>query len=91
MAISVEDLGQVIEKHKAPRRPEVTFEEYLNWPGESGYLEWIDGEVIEMTPPSIKHQLVSMFLSTIVKLYAQKKELGLVLVAPVRFAQEKLC
>jgi Uma2 family endonuclease len=83
MAIRIEDLLEVIETRKAARRPKVTFEEYLNWPGESGYLEWVDGEVIEMTPPSIKHQLVSVFLATVVKLYVQKNGLGIVLPAPV--------
>lgn len=83
MAISVEDLVEVIETHKAARRPKVTFEEYLEWPGESGYLEWIDGEVIEMTPPSIKHQLTVGFLHTILKIYVKHHDLGFVVPSPV--------
>jgi len=35
----------------APRSSrKLTYEEFLDWPGENQHIEWVDGEVIEMSP-----------------------------------------
>lgn len=60
----------------------MTFEEFLAWCDEDTRAEWIDGEVQMVSPASQKHQQVTMFLSTLLSLYARRKNLGIVLSAP---------
>ena len=65
-------------------RPPVraTFEEYLRME-EPTMSEWIDGEVIFMTPPSIRHQELGGFLEVLLSLWVETHGLGQVFRAPV--------
>ena len=40
----------------------MTFEEFLAWADEDTRAEWVDGEVVPLTPASRRHQLVADFL-----------------------------
>lgn len=62
--------------------PRMTFEEYLVWEGESAMTEWVDGEVIQMSPVSEKHQAILIFLLTLLNLHVEKNNLGRVLPEP---------
>ncbi len=60
----------------------VTFEEYLAQSSDTRICEWVDGEVITMPGASFEHQTLDKFLLTIMNLYAESKDLGIILSSP---------
>ena len=62
--------------------PKMTYEEFLEWCDEDTFAEWVDGEVILMSPVSTKHQLLAAFLAASLQFFVEAKQLGLVLTAP---------
>lgn len=72
----------------APRK--VTFEEYLEWESESGYHEWVDGEIVTMPNPSLKHQQIVGFLYFLLNGFNAKHNLGQVIQAPFAMKLEAL-
>jgi Uma2 family endonuclease len=60
----------------------VTFEEFLAWADEDTWAEWVDGEVVLLTPASTRHQIVSRFLSDLLGNFALLRGLGVVLPPP---------
>jgi len=60
----------------------MTFEEFLEWTNEHTFAEWVDGEVIVMSPVSVTHQDVADFLAALLRLFVEAKQLGRVLTAP---------
>ncbi len=63
----------------APRR--MTYEEFLER-DEDARAEWVDGEVVYMSPPSSRHQDVSDFLTAILRHFVEIHDLGAVRSAP---------
>ena len=61
--------------------PKMTYEEFLAWYDDS-HAEWVDGEVILMSPVSTQHQLLVSFLAALLQLWVEHGKLGLVLTAP---------
>lgn len=59
----------------------MTYEEFLVW-ADSTHAEWVDGEVIAMSPPSEKHQNLSGFLTALLRHFVEAKQLGAILCAP---------
>lgn len=78
-------MGTVKERElparKAPPGP-VSFEQYLEWLDEDTWAEWVDGEVIMLSPASARHQDLGGFLLNILRIYVEAKDLGKVLSAP---------
>lgn len=62
--------------------PKMTYEEFLAWAGEDCHAEWVDGEVIFMSPASKKHQLIASFINSIFQHFVEAYGLGVVLIAP---------
>ena len=63
--------------------PAMSYEEFLKWAAKHNlHAEWVGGEVIVMSPASIRHQLLVMFLSTLLNLYISRHNLGILLNAP---------
>lgn len=60
----------------------MTFEEFLAWCDEDTWAEWENGEVLVLTPASMRHQLLKKFLVGLLDAYAQAKDLGVILDAP---------
>lgn len=61
----------------------MTFEEYLDWAmGSEQRMELVDGEVEYMSPISLVHQEICMFLLTLMNMLAQARNLGQVLAQP---------
>jgi Uma2 family endonuclease len=60
----------------------MTYEEFLCWDGENQYVEWVDGEIVEMSPVSRRHQDILTFLLTILNTYVNQLELGKVYMEP---------
>lgn len=81
MATTLEEITELNTLPKsAPAK--VTFEEYLEWDSESGYVEWVDGEIEIMPNPSLKHQEIICFLSFLLNGYNAKNDLGKIVPAP---------
>jgi Uma2 family endonuclease len=61
-----------------------TFEDFLAWArGVDSRAEWVDGEVVVMTPASVEHQMLVGFLYRLLAAVVDEHELGTVLPAPV--------
>jgi Uma2 family endonuclease len=66
----------------APPPAPVSFEEFLAWTDEDTRAEWVDGEIVLMSPSSAEHQLVLGFLYKLVDGFVLAHQLGTVLFAP---------
>lgn len=62
----------------------MTLEEFLAWDQEGLRAEWVDGEVVIVSPVRLAHQFLLLFLYEIIAIHARRHRLGRVLVAPVR-------
>ena len=60
----------------------MTYEEFLEWLDEDTHAEWINGEVIFMTPISIEHQNLGRFLLSLISHFADLHRLGIVAYDP---------
>ncbi len=60
----------------------VTFEEYLAAGDERALSEWVDGELIYMSPASAQHQRIGSLLEILMKLYVELHQLGEMFRAP---------
>lgn len=56
--------------------PKMTYEEFLDWADEDTHAEWVDGEVVFMSPVSDAHQEVSGFLVSLLREFAEAHQLG---------------
>ncbi|PYS90953.1 MAG: hypothetical protein DMF64_13570 [Acidobacteria bacterium] len=73
---------EVIHEPPRPVLPRMTFEEYLALDDERTMSEWVDGEVIFMSPVAQKHQEIMLFLAQTLGLYVQVHNLGRILLPP---------
>src|SRR5207237_7386085 len=60
----------------------MTFEEFLEWTDEDTFAEWVDGEVIILSPASKQHQSLNKFLTMILGAFIEARDLGELLFAP---------
>lgn len=60
----------------------ISYRKFLEWNGEEGWFEWVDGEVIEISNPSFRHQDLSNFLAAILRFFVEAKNYGIVVSAP---------
>ncbi len=89
MATTLEEITELKPLPKsAPTK--VTFEEYLEWGSESGYVEWVDGEIEIMPNPSLKHQEVTGFLYFLLSGFTEHHDLGKVMQAPFAMKLEAI-
>ena len=72
--------GPVTHARESARK--LTYEEFLQSCDEDTLAEWVDGEVIMVSPASRRHQVISDFLLTVLEVYVQQRELGTVVSAP---------
>jgi len=63
--------------------PKMTYEEFLTW-YDGSHAEWVDGEVILMSPVSTQHRLLVSFLAALIQHWVEAGQLGLVLTAPLQ-------
>ena len=84
--MSVETLTAPIVALPPPRQ-KTSYEEFLALDGE-GWAEWVDGEIIAMSPPIEPHQDLTLFLATILRLFVQQNKLGKVIIAPFQMKLE---
>jgi hypothetical protein len=60
----------------------ITYEEFLEWADEDTCAEWVGGEVELMSPASVPHQDLSLFLARVLAEYTETHQSGKVLAAP---------
>jgi Uma2 family endonuclease len=65
-----------------PVKTKLRYEEFLKLYDEDTYAEWVDGEVILLSPASNRHQDLVRFLTVILDLYVEKHHLGVIRPAP---------
>jgi Uma2 family endonuclease len=65
-----------------------SYEEFLEWYDEF-HAEWVDGEIIMGLPPTFEHQADSDFLTTLLRIYVEARDLGVVVSAPFQMRLEK--
>jgi len=70
------------QTHCFPRQGEWTYEDWLQLPNDGWKYEIIDGVLYMSPPPLIRHQGISMRLSSSLHFYASQHKLGIVLTAP---------
>ncbi len=68
-------------RRKPPRR-RLTFEEFLEWLDEDTWAEWVDGEVVVLSPANTRHQRIAGFLAITLGLYVRERDLGEIFTAP---------
>jgi Uma2 family endonuclease len=61
-----------------PRGLRMSEEEFQNWRDETVKAEWVEGEVIVMAPSNFEHQDLNMWLLALLRLYVERKKLGVV-------------
>ncbi len=59
----------------------MTEEEYVEWSGDE-WSEWVDGEVLIMSPVSLRHALLFTFLHPLVAGFVDQRNMGRVLTEP---------
>jgi len=60
----------------------ISYEQFLQWLDEDTWAEWVDGEVILMSPVSDEHQSLAMYLKVMMGFYVNSRGLGIVLDEP---------
>lgn len=76
-------MATVLEKHKIQLPAQMmTYEEFLDWADEDTYAEWVDGKVEMMSPASVEHQDISLFLARLLAEFAEEHDAGKLLAAP---------
>ncbi|HEX8068734.1 MAG TPA: Uma2 family endonuclease [Pyrinomonadaceae bacterium] len=79
---TVEAKPRMVDGSPRPAPLRMTFEEYLALDDERTMSEWVDGEVIFMSPVAEKHQEIMLFLAQTLGLYVQAHNLGRILLPP---------
>ena len=66
----------------------MSYEEFLAQADEDIPAEWVDGEVILMSPPSERHQNLAGFLAALLRYFVEAHQLGVILTAPFQMKLE---
>jgi Uma2 family endonuclease len=66
----------------------LSYEEFLDWADEDTLAEWVDGEVVMYSPASDRHQDLARFLTSVLSIYAETHDLGVVRPAPFQMKLE---
>jgi Uma2 family endonuclease len=78
MALETETVTEAV----STTRRKMSFEEFLEWADEDTHAEWVDGEVVEMSPISEDHQRLDRFLINLFTTYTEEKQLGEIFFEP---------
>lgn len=60
----------------------LSYKEFLDWLDEDTRAEWVNGEIIVVSPASDPHQDLSDFLTTVLRTFLEEADLGIVRSAP---------
>jgi Uma2 family endonuclease len=65
--------------YKAPPDRKLSEEEFLAWCDEDVKAEWVDGQVIVMSPANAQHVNLTAFLISLIRIWVEDRDLGAVL------------
>jgi Uma2 family endonuclease len=74
--------GALSRRETEPPDAPVSFEEFLAWAPDQVQAEWVDGDILIMSPASTEHQRLHGFLFTLLRLFVELRQLGEVFSAP---------
>jgi Uma2 family endonuclease len=74
---------KVVPDRAAPPPPPISFEQFLAWADEDTHAEWVDGEIVLMSPSNLEHQRLILFLAELINRYVRAHQLGEVFLAGV--------
>ncbi len=82
-------MSSLSDRSRTPPPKGLTFEEFLEWCDSETRAEWVNGEIVLMSPASSRHQRIGSFLEAVLRPYAEARSLGEVFRAPflMRLAQ----
>jgi Uma2 family endonuclease len=77
-------MAQQVALHGSRPLPQgkLTFEEFLAWADEDTWAEWLDGEVVMVSPASDRHQDLRDFVAFPMRAFVEARGLGVVRTAP---------
>jgi len=67
----------------------MTYGEFLAWADEDTLAEWVDGEMVMYSPASDRHQDLVRFLVSVLGIYVETNNLGVVRPAPFQMKLER--
>jgi Uma2 family endonuclease len=73
----LEHIQQYLSQH-----PHMTYEEFLAWTDEDTLAEWVNGDVVMASPASDRHQDIVRFLTSVLSIYVETHQLGIIRPAP---------
>jgi Uma2 family endonuclease len=82
-------LRLVADALEHPRHLRMTYEEFLDWADEDTLAEWVDGEVIMTSPANDEHQNIAGFLDSVLRLFVERNQLGVIRIAPFQMKLAK--
>jgi len=90
MAQEIKDAKTVVPTAAAAPAPpaKMTYEEFLAQADEDVPAEWVDGEIILMSPASQKHQRITSFLTALLQHFVEAHQSGVVIPAPFQMKLE---
>lgn len=77
------------ETRSSEPKMRMSYEEFLEWCDEDTWAEWVDGEVIVLSPASARHQDLADFLVSVLRIYTEARDLGVVRSAPFQMKLER--
>jgi Uma2 family endonuclease len=63
-------------------RPRMTYAKFLEWDSGNPHVEWVKGEIVEMAPVSDEHSDEQVFLSTILRMFVDARDMGVIRAEP---------
>jgi len=77
-------MATLVQATSARPLPEgkISYEQFLEWLDEDTWAEWVDGEVVLMSPISDEHQAVLNYLTTLLLFHTLETRAGRVLTEP---------
>jgi len=65
-----------------PEKAKISYEQFLEQIDEDTLAEWVDGEVVYLSPARLEHQDIAGFLNALIRAFVQRHNLGYVVSAP---------
>ncbi len=66
----------------AQEQVKLSYQQFLEQVDEDTLAEWVDGEVVYLSPANLEHQDIAGFLSSILRAFVERRQLGKVVVPP---------
>jgi Uma2 family endonuclease len=82
-------VAKLLEAARSDRQTtRMSYDEFLEWADEDTLAEWVNGEVIMSSPASLQHQKIEWFLATVLGIYTESRQLGVIITAPFQMKLE---